>query len=128
MEKKAKIMAEIYTQVVAQSTKTRTRAIDAHNRKTHVQAPNFEVGDYVLVADPLKQGRAKLQVKWKRPRRIVRVDSELIYVVENCSGMDLFATLGILWMAHALIAWRFPVTSPFVCFSCVVLVLVVVST
>jgi hypothetical protein len=40
----------------------------------------------------------------------------------------LFETLGILWMAHAFIAWRFPVPSPFVCFSCVVLVLVVVST
>jgi hypothetical protein len=31
-------------------------------------------------------------------------------------------------MAHALIAWRFPVPSPLVCFSFVVLVLVVVST
>jgi hypothetical protein len=75
MQKTAKIMAEIHTQVVAQSTKTRTRAIDAHNWKTHVQAQIFKVGDYMLVADHIKQGRSKLQVKWKGPRRIVRVEA-----------------------------------------------------
>jgi uncharacterized protein YhfF len=91
MEETAKIMAEIHTQVVAQSTKTRTRAIDAHNRKTHVQAPNFEVGDYVLVADPIKQGRSKLQVKWKGPRRFFRVESELVFVVENLATKDVKA-------------------------------------
>jgi hypothetical protein len=31
-------------------------------------------------------------------------------------------------MGRAFIAWRFPEPSPFVCFSCVVLVLVAVST
>jgi hypothetical protein len=91
MEKTAKIMAEIHTQVVAQSTKTRTRAIDADNRKTHVQAPNFEVGYYVLITDPIKQGRSKLQVKRKGPRRIVGVESELVYVVENLTTKDVKA-------------------------------------
>jgi hypothetical protein len=57
--------------------------MDAHNRKTHVQAPNFEVGDYVLFAEPIKQVRSKLQVKWKGPRRIIRVESELVYGFEN---------------------------------------------
>jgi hypothetical protein len=31
---------------------------------THVRLPNFQVGDYVLVAEHRKSGVSKLQVKW----------------------------------------------------------------
>jgi ribosomal protein S17 len=44
--------------------------------KTHVRSPNFQVGDYVLVAEHRNSSTSKLQVKWKGPRRVTRVESD----------------------------------------------------
>jgi hypothetical protein len=49
----------------------------------HVKSPNFQVGDYVLVAEHLKSGMSKLQVKWKGPRRVASVKSDYMSVVGN---------------------------------------------
>jgi hypothetical protein len=45
----------------------------------------------VLVSDQINKSRSKLQVKWKGPRRIIRVESELLYVVENLITKDVKA-------------------------------------
>jgi hypothetical protein len=51
VEKLSKAMTEIHTQVAEIATRDRKAAIQKHNDKTHVRSPNFQVGDYVLVAD-----------------------------------------------------------------------------
>jgi hypothetical protein len=48
-----------------------------------VLSPNFQVRDYVLVAEHRKSGTTKLQVKWKGPRRVASVESDYVFVVEN---------------------------------------------
>jgi hypothetical protein len=62
-------MTEIHTQVAEKATRDRKDSIQKHNDKTHVRPPNFQVGDYVLVAEHRKCGVSKLRVKWKGPRR-----------------------------------------------------------
>jgi hypothetical protein len=64
VEKLSKAMSEIYTQVAEKATRDRKAAVEKHNDKTHVRSPNFQVGDYVLVAEHRKSGVSKLQVKW----------------------------------------------------------------
>jgi hypothetical protein len=48
-----------------------------------VRSPNFQVGDYVLVAEHHKGDTSKLQVKWKCPRRVASEQSDNMFVVEN---------------------------------------------
>jgi hypothetical protein len=50
VEKLSTAMTEIHTQVAEKATRDRKAAIQKHNDKTHVRSPNFQVGDYVLVA------------------------------------------------------------------------------
>jgi Chromo (CHRromatin Organisation MOdifier) domain len=69
----------------------RTQAIERHSKRTHVHSPNFAVGDYVLVADPVKQGKSKLQVKWNGPRRVIGVESELVFLLDNITTKDIRA-------------------------------------
>jgi Chromo (CHRromatin Organisation MOdifier) domain len=57
-----------------------------------VRSPNFQVGDYVLVAEHRKSGVSKLQVKWKVPRRVASVESEYVFVVENLLTKELKTT------------------------------------
>jgi hypothetical protein len=66
-------------------------AIQKHNDKTHVRSPNFQVGDYVLVAEHRKSGVSKLQVKWKGPRRVASVEYDYVLVVENLLTKELKA-------------------------------------
>jgi Chromo (CHRromatin Organisation MOdifier) domain len=56
-----------------------------------VRSPNFQVGDYVLVAEHRKGGVSKLQVKWKVPRRVASVKSDYVFVVENLLTKELKA-------------------------------------
>jgi Chromo (CHRromatin Organisation MOdifier) domain len=56
-----------------------------------VRSPNFQVGDYVLVAEHRKSGVSKLQVKWKGPRRVASVESDSVFVVENLLTKELKA-------------------------------------
>jgi hypothetical protein len=57
-----------------------------------VLSPNFQVGDYVLVADHCESGTSKLQVKWKGPRRIASAESNSVFVVKNLLTKELKAT------------------------------------
>jgi hypothetical protein len=83
VEKLSKVMTEIHAQVAEKATRDCKAAIQKHNDKTHVRSPNFQVGDYVLVAEHRKSGVSKLQVKWKGPRRVASVESDYVFVVEN---------------------------------------------
>jgi hypothetical protein len=56
-----------------------------------VRLPNFQVGNYVLVAEHRKSGVSKLQVKWKGLRRVASVESDYVFVVENLLTKELKA-------------------------------------
>jgi hypothetical protein len=56
-----------------------------------VWSPNFQVGDYVLVAKHRKSGVSKLQIKWKGPRRVASVESDYVFVVESLLTKELKA-------------------------------------
>jgi Chromo (CHRromatin Organisation MOdifier) domain len=50
----------------------------------------------VLVAEHRKSGVSKLQVKWKRPRRVASVESDYVFVVENLLTKELKAARATL--------------------------------
>jgi hypothetical protein len=64
VEKLSKATTEIHAQTPEKATRDREAAIQKDNEKTHVRSPNFQVSDYVLVAEYRKSGVSKLQVKW----------------------------------------------------------------
>jgi hypothetical protein len=83
VEKLSKAMKKFHAQVAEKATRDRKAAIQKHNDKTHVRSSNFQVGDYVLVAEHGKSDTSKLQVKWKGPRRVASVESDYVFIVEN---------------------------------------------
>jgi hypothetical protein len=91
VEKMSKAMTKIHAQVAEKAARDRKAAIQKHNDKTHVQSPNFQVGDYVMVAEHHKSGTSKLQLKWKNPRRVASVESDYVFVVENLLTKELKA-------------------------------------
>jgi Chromo (CHRromatin Organisation MOdifier) domain len=84
-------MTEIHAQVAEKATRDRKAAIQKHKDKAHVRSPNFQVGDYVLVAKHRKSGVSKFQVKWKGPRSVASVESDYVFVVENLLTKELKA-------------------------------------
>jgi hypothetical protein len=84
-------MKEIHAQVMEKSTRDRKAPIQKHKDKTHVRSPNFQVGDYVLVAEHCKSGTSKLQVKWKVPRCVASFEPDYMFVVENLLTKELKA-------------------------------------
>jgi hypothetical protein len=77
--------------VAEKATRDGNAAIQKHNDKSHVRSPNFQVGDYVLVAEHRKSGTSKLQVNWKTPYRVASVESDYVFVVENQLTKELKA-------------------------------------
>jgi hypothetical protein len=71
--------------------RVRKAAIQKHNDKTHVRSPNFQVGEYVLVAEHRKIGTSKLQTKRNGPRRVASVESDYVFFIENLLTMELKA-------------------------------------
>jgi hypothetical protein len=65
VENQLEAMTKIHAQVTEKATRDRKADIQKHNDKTHVRSPNYQVGDYVLVAENRKSGASKLQIKWK---------------------------------------------------------------
>jgi hypothetical protein len=84
-------LTNIHAQMAEKSTRDRKAGIKKYNNKTHVFSPNYQVRDYVLIAEHLKSGTSKLQVYWKNPRRIARVESDCVLVVENLLTNELNA-------------------------------------
>jgi hypothetical protein len=61
----------------------RATARDRQHAKRGVAAPNFDSGDFVLVAQRDKHSIDKLSLRWRGPRRITRVMSDHVYEVED---------------------------------------------
>lgn len=53
------------------------------NQKKHVKIPNFEIGDFVLVARPIRHLRNKLNCVWKGPMQIVKSENEWVFQVRD---------------------------------------------
>jgi hypothetical protein len=81
---RSKAFTKIHAKEAEKATRDHKADIQKHNDKTHVWSPNFQVGDYVLVAKQRKSGVSKLQVMWKGPRRVASVESYYVFVVEIC--------------------------------------------
>jgi hypothetical protein len=77
VEKLSKAMTAIHAQVAEKATRDRKVAIQKHKDMMHARSSNFNVGDYVLVADHRKSGTFKLQLKWEGPRRVANVESRV---------------------------------------------------
>jgi hypothetical protein len=60
VEKLSQAMTEIHAQVAEKCTRDRKAAIQKNNDKTNVRSPNFQVGDYMLVAKQRKSDVSKL--------------------------------------------------------------------
>jgi hypothetical protein len=84
-------MKKIHAQTAEKSTRDRKAAIQKHNDKTLLRSPNFQVGDYVLVAEHRKSGTSQLQVNWKGPHRVASVEADYVFVVENLVTKELKA-------------------------------------
>jgi hypothetical protein len=91
VEKLSKAMTEIHAQVAEKVTRDRKVAIQKNIDKTHVRSPKLQVGEYVLVAEHRKRDVAKLQVKWKGPRRVANVEPDYMFVAENLLTKELKA-------------------------------------
>ena len=73
----------MHKDVSKRKTKLREQAVVRHNEKTHVQAVNFELGDFVLVAKRVSQDGHKLRVRWLGPRRISAIHSAHVYETQD---------------------------------------------
>jgi hypothetical protein len=78
---------ELHTTVVEKRKAERLANSKAHNTRTKVVDVQFAIGDFVLVgvADSVSRPRhvPKLAVRWQGPCRVVRLDSNTIYEIEN---------------------------------------------
>jgi hypothetical protein len=89
LEKQSRAMTKIHAQASGKASRHRKASIQKHNDKTHVRSPNFQVGDYVLVAEHRKSGTYKLQLKWKDPRRVATMESDYVFVMDNLLTKEL---------------------------------------
>jgi hypothetical protein len=85
VEKLSKTMAKIHAQVAEKATRDRKASSQKQNDKTHVRLLNFQVSDYVLVAEHCNSGTSNLQVKWKGPRCISSGESDYFLSWRICS-------------------------------------------
>jgi hypothetical protein len=72
-KKLSRAMTEIlaHVQVAERATRDRKYAV-----QKHIDKDARAVADYVLVAEHRNSSTSKLQVKWKGPRRVTRVESD----------------------------------------------------
>lgn len=66
----------MHREVFQRRTKDREAQIKIHNSKTNVQMANFDVGDFVLVAENITAQKPKLALKWGGPCQIKTVISD----------------------------------------------------
>jgi hypothetical protein len=64
-------------------SKSRQRAIEAHNAKTQVRAHNFDVGDFVLTAVLSRNRKNKLSLHWHGPHRVTKCASDYVFEVQE---------------------------------------------
>lgn len=78
-------LQDMHREVKTRISNTRMKAINAHNRATNIVKPNFQLGDFVLVRRRSKTTH-KLQFHWTGPRRIISVESPLVYIVQHLNS------------------------------------------
>lgn len=76
------VMDEIRNSLAEKVTKDRDYHILHHNKKSNPAAPNFALGDFVLVHRSQDKGH-KFSFRWVGPRNLTRVMSEMICDVTN---------------------------------------------
>lgn len=81
-------LQNMHKEVAGKISAVRRCQIEAHNRKTHVKPCNFGVGDYVLRGVRAGQRRSKLALRWTGPYRVVKVQSEFVFVLEHILSGD----------------------------------------
>lgn len=83
MDRMETVLNDLHRDVAQAKTRKRQEAVNQHNTKTHVHPANFELGDFVLVAQRVAKDGHKLRVKWRGPRRVTRCVSEYIFEVQD---------------------------------------------
>jgi hypothetical protein len=78
---------EMHKEVSRLVSKSRQKAIDYHNAKTHVRAHNFDVGDFVLSAGLSRTRKEKLSLHWHGPHRVTKCASEYVKVQDLKTGI-----------------------------------------
>ena len=89
VESLAEALQTMHREVAERRNVRREAAIRKHNERTHVQPVNFSVGDYVLVAKRISKNGHKLQVQWRGPQRINRVESNLVFECQDLINEQL---------------------------------------
>jgi hypothetical protein len=75
--------------VAEKATRYRKAAIQNNNDKMHVWSPNFQVEDYVLVAEHSKGGTSNCRSSGRA--RVASVESSYVVVVKNLLTKELDA-------------------------------------
>lgn len=81
-------LESMHKEVKEKQSAARQSRIDLHNRKTHVRACNFDVGDYVLRGARSGHHKSKLALRWTGPYRVVKVLSNFVFVLEHLLSGD----------------------------------------
>jgi hypothetical protein len=72
-----------HTQGSGLVSKSRQRAIAAHNAKTNVCAHNFDVEDFVLSAVLSRNRKSKLSLQWHDPLRVTKCSYDYVFEVQD---------------------------------------------
>jgi RNase H-like domain found in reverse transcriptase/Integrase zinc binding domain/Chromo (CHRromatin Organisation MOdifier) domain len=75
-------LEDMHRDVAAARSRAQQSATNSHNAKTNVRTVNFDVGDFVLVAEEKKRRGDKLRLKWRGPRRIVAAHADTVFDIE----------------------------------------------
>lgn len=77
------MIEKIHQEVSERQTREGARRIQFLNQRTGVRTTHFVEGDFVLVEAPEKKRRHKLMADRRGPRRVVRIESDSLYEIEN---------------------------------------------
>lgn len=76
----------VHNELTPNVHKSRKLQILRHNLKTNVKSVSFRLGDYVLVKSALRNEHM-LSLRWREPRSITKVISDLVYEVADIFSM-----------------------------------------
>lgn len=80
-----KLVAELHPRIYHTLQEQRQRGRDA---ASHGRLPNFDIGDYVLVARLDFHNGEKLALRWRGPCRIIKAVKDFVYFVQDL-GNDI---------------------------------------
>jgi len=83
IERVQKALEDMHRSISGLTSSSRQKRIALHNARTHVRPCNFDVGDYVLWGVLQRGIQRKLSLRWRGPRRVVRVLSDYLFETED---------------------------------------------